>query len=200
MHHLPFLGTNFADIQTGEHKQAFNSLNNAEVNFWLDAPAMDKIFNSGIPAYVVPLNATDFARLQGFADRIQDNPAKCNTAPAQFIKNVQFANNPAPGVFVFDTLFFWDTLTVTSLWNNFVNFEDLRDLEITTLTNGDPNTVTGQLSAKELFRRDIGNLFALRRVDNPVKVGLSVKPANSDPDFKTTIQDFVFDTVCNFPQ
>lgn len=67
---------------------------------------MDKILNSGIPASVVPLNATDFARLQGFADRIQNNPAQCATAPAQFIKNLQLANNPAPGVFVFDTLFF----------------------------------------------------------------------------------------------
>lgn len=197
MHHLPFPGTDVQNIQTGEHKKAFNSLNNAEVNFWVDAPAMDKVINSGIPASIVPLNVTDFARLQGFADRIKDNPSKCNTAPAQFIQNLQFANEPAPGVFVFDTLFFWDTLAVTSLWNDFVNFEDFRDLEITTLTNGDPNTVTGQLPAEELFRRDIGNLFALNRVNNPVKLGLSVNPAIGDPDFKTTIQNLVFDLVCN---
>ena len=195
-HHLPFPGTNFENIQTGEHKKAFNSLNNAEVNFWIDAPAVDKVLNSGIPADVVPLNATNFARLQGFAQRIQDNPSQCNTAPAQYIKNVQFANSPAPGVFVFDTLFFWDTLTVASLWNDFLNFEDFSDLEITTLTNGDPSTVTGQLPEAELFRRDIGNLFALGRVDNPVRLSLSVKPAAGDPDFKTTIQDFVFGLVC----
>lgn len=85
---------------------------------------------------------------------------------------------------------------MVSLWNDFVNFEDFRDLEITTLANGDPNTVTGQLPAEELFRRDIGNLFALERVDNPVKVGLSVNPAHGDPDFKTTIQNLVFDIVC----
>lgn len=200
VHHLPFPGTNFQDIQTGEHKQAFNSLNNAEVNFWIDAPAVDKILNSGIPATIVPLNATDFARLQGFGDRIRDNSAQCATAPAQFIKNLQFANEPAPGVFVFDTLFFWDTLTVASLWNDFVNFEDARDLEITTLTNGDPRTITGQLPANELFRRDIGNLFALERVNNDVKLGLSVNPAADDPDFKTTIQNFVFGLVCNAPK
>lgn len=196
MHHLPFPGTDFQNIQTGEHKKAFNSLNNAEANFWIDAPAMDKILNSGIPTYIVPLNATNFARLQGFADRIKDNPAKCATAPAQFIKKLQLANEPNPGVFVYDTLFFWDTLAVTSLWNNFVNFEDFHDLEITTLTNGDPNTVTGQLPAKELFRRDIGNLFRLGRVNNPVKMGLSVNPASGDPDFKTTIQNLVFGLVC----
>lgn len=200
MHHLPFPGTNFQDIQTGEHKNAFNSLNNAEANFWVDAPAVDKILNSGIPTYIVPLNATNFARLQGFADRIQDNPSQCNTAPAQFIQNLQFANEPAPGFFVFDTLFFWDTLTVVSLWNNFVNFEDFSDLEITTLTNGDPNTVTGQLPAEELFRRDIGNLFALSRVDNPVKLGRSVNLATGDPDFKTIIQNLVFGLVCTSPQ
>ncbi|NMG08203.1 nucleoside hydrolase [Brasilonema sp. UFV-L1] len=195
-HHLPFPGTNFQDIQTGEHKKAFNSLNNAEVNFWLDAPAMDKILNSGIPVSIVPLNATDFAKLEGFGDRIKNNPSSCATPPAQFIQKLQFANNPAPGVFVFDTLFLWDTLTATSVWNNFVNFENFSDLEITTLTNGDPNTVTGQLSAKELFRRDIGNLFRLGRVKNPVIMGLSVNPADGDPDFKTTIQNLVFDLVC----
>ena len=196
MHHLPFPGTNFEDSQTGEHKQTFNSLNNAEFNFWVDALAVDKVLNSGIPASIAPLNATDFASLEGFAGRIQDNPAVCATAPAQFIKNLQFANQVAPGVFPFDTLFLWDTLTVTSLWNNFVNFEDFHDLEITTLTNGDPNTVTGQISAPELFRRDIGNLFRLGRVNNPVSLGLSVNPAMGDSDFKTTLQNLVFELVC----
>ncbi len=196
MHHLPFPGTNFQEIQTGEHKKAFNSLNNAEFNFWIDARAMNKVLNSGIPTDIVPLNATNFARLQGFADRIKQNPSSCATAPAQFIQNVQFANNPAPGVYVFDTLFFWDTLAVTSLWNNFVNFTDFRDLEITTLANGDPNTVTGQLPESELFRRDIGNLFRLERVNNPVKMGLSVNPAIGDPNFQTTIQNLVFNLVC----
>ncbi|KAM3113801.1 nucleoside hydrolase [Phormidesmis sp. 146-33] len=196
MHHLPFPGTNFEAIQTGESKKAFNSLNNAEFNFWIDAKAVEKLLNSGIPTDIVPLNATNFARLQGFADRIQNNPAQCKTAPAQFVKNVQLANSPAPGVFVFDGLFLWDTLAATSVWNNFVNFEDFRDLEITTLTNGDPNTVTGQISAKELFRRDIGSLFRLGRVNNPVRVGLTINPAPGDPDFKTTIQNVVFDLVC----
>lgn len=196
MHHLPFPGTNFEAIQTGEHKKAFNSLNNAEFNFWIDAKAMEKVLNSGIPVSIVPLNATDFARLQGFADRIKNNPAQCTTASAQFIKKLQFANEVAPGVFPFDTLFFWDTLAATSVWNNFVNFSDFRDLEITTLTNGDPTTVTGQLPAKELFRRDIGSLFRLGRVNNPVKLGLTVNPAPGDADFKTTIQNLVFDLVC----
>ncbi|GEM_PF-1386851 len=196
MHHLPFPGTPFQDIQTGEHKQAFNSLNNAEFNFWIDAAALTKVLNSKIPVTIVPLNATDSARLQGFGDRLRNNPSQCATAPAQFIQNLQFANSPAPGVFVFDTLFLWDTLAATSLWNNFVNFEDFHDLEVTTLTNGDPNTVTGQLSAKELFRRDIGSLFRLGRVGNPVKVGLTTNPAPGDPDFKTTIQNTVFNLVC----
>jgi inosine-uridine nucleoside N-ribohydrolase len=199
VHHLPFPGTNFEAIQTGQHKQAFNSLNNAEVNFWIDAPALDKVLNSGIPTSIVPLNATDFARLAGFATRLQENSAACNTAPAQFIKNLQLSNSPAPGVFVFDTLFFWDTLTVVSLWNEYLNFENFRDLEVTTLTNGDPNTVTGQLPANELFRRDIGNLFRLGRVKNPVKMALSVRPGEGDPDFKTTIQDRVFGIVCTQP-
>jgi inosine-uridine nucleoside N-ribohydrolase len=198
VHHLPFPGIpNFEPIQTGQNKQVFNSLNNAEVNFWIDAPALDKVLNSGIPTSIVPLNATDFARLQGFADRIQSNPAACNTAPAQFIKNVQLANSPAPGVFVFDTLFFWDTLTVLSLWNEYVNFEDFSDLEVTTLTKGDPTTVTGQLPASELFRRDIGSLFRLGRVQNPVKMALSVRTGANDPDFRTTIQNRVFGIVCN---
>ena len=197
MHHLPFPGTNFEGIQTGEHKQAFNSLNNAEFNFWIDARAMEKVLNSRIPVDIVPLNATNSAKLQGFADRIQNNPAQCQTAPAQFIKNLQLANSPAPGVFIFDGLFLWDTLAATSVWKNFVNFEDFRDLEITTLTNGDPNTVTGQISAKELFRRDIGSLFRLGRVNNPVRVGLTVNPAPGDPDFKTTIQNLVFKLVCS---
>lgn len=131
MHHLPFPGTNFQDIQTGEHKKAFNSLNNAEVNFWLDAPAVDKVLNSGIPTYIVPLNATNFARLQGFGDRIKDNPAKCATAPAQFIKNLQF-----------------------------VNFQDFRELEITTLTNGDPNTVTGKLPAETRGQGGLAGQFS----------------------------------------
>ncbi|MBC7970089.1 MAG: nucleoside hydrolase, partial [Verrucomicrobia bacterium] len=196
MHHLPFPGTPFQDIQTGEHKQAFNSLNNAEFNFWIDAAALTKVLNSKIPVTIVPLNATDSARLQGFGDRLRNNPSQCATAPAQFIQNLQFANSPAPGVFVFDTLFLWDTLAATSLWNNFVNFENFHDLEVTTLTNGDPNTVTGQLSAKELFRRDIGSLFRLGRVSNPVKVGLTTNPAPGDPDFKTTIQNTVFNLVC----
>ncbi|MBW4520939.1 MAG: nucleoside hydrolase [Scytolyngbya sp. HA4215-MV1] len=197
MHHLPFPGTNFQSIQTGEHKQAFNSLNNAEFNFWVDAPAVEKVLNSGIPAAIVPLNATDFARLEGFATRIQANSKACNTAPAQFIKNLQLSNQPAPGFFVYDTLFFWDTLTAVSLWNNFVNFQDFHDLEITTLKNGDPNTVTGQLPAETLFRRDIGNLFRLGRVNQPVKMGLSVNPAAGDPTFTKTIQDTVFNIVCN---
>jgi inosine-uridine nucleoside N-ribohydrolase len=196
MHHLPFPGTDFAAIQTGEHKQAFNSLNNAEFNFWIDAPAVDRVINSGIPAKIVPLNATDFARMNGFADRIQNSPTQCATAPAQFMKKVQFSNQPAPGVFVFDGLFFWDTLTAVSLWNDFVVFDNFSDLEITTLKNGDPNTVTGQLPAQELFRRDIGNLFRLGRVRNPVQLSRRVKPAAGDPDFKTTIQNFVFNTVC----
>jgi inosine-uridine nucleoside N-ribohydrolase len=198
MHHLPFPGTNFESIQTGTHKQAFNSLNNAEFNFWVDAPAVEKVLRSGIPAAIVPLNATDFARLEGFADRIQANSRACNTAPAQFIKNLQRSNQPAPGFFVFDTLFFWDTLTAVSLWKkNFVNFQDFPDLEITTLKNGDPNTVTGQLPAETLFRRDIGNLFRLGRVNQPIKLALSVNPASGDPNFTKTIQDTVFDIVCN---
>ena len=197
MHHLPFPGTNFEAIQTGEHKKAFNSLNNAEFNFWIDARAMEKVLNSGIPVDIVPLNATNSAKLQGFADRIQNNPAQCQTAPAQFIKNLQLSNSPAPGVFIYDGLFLWDTLAATSVWKNFVNFEDSRDLEITTLTNGDPNTVTGQISAKELFRRDIGSLFRLGRVSNPVRLGLTVNPAPGDPDFKTTIQNLVFKLVCS---
>jgi inosine-uridine nucleoside N-ribohydrolase len=196
MHHLPFPGTNFQEIQTGEQKKAFNSLNNAEFNFWIDAPAMAKALNSGIPVSIVPLNATDSARLQGFADRLKNNPSQCTTAPAQFIQKLQFANNPAPGVFVFDTLFLWDTLAATSLWNDFANFENFQDLEITTLTNGDPTTVTGQLSASELFRRDIGSLFRRGKVNNPVKLALSTKPASGDPDFKTTIQNYVFGLVC----
>jgi len=197
MHHLPFPGTNFQSIQTGEHKQAFNSLNNAEFNFWIDALAVDKVLNSGIPVSIVPLNATNFASLQGFADRLKQNPSKCTTAPAQFIQKLQFANQPSPGVFPFDTLFLWDTLAVTSLWNNFVNFKDFRDLEITTLRKGDPNTVTGRLPARELFRRDIGSLFRRGRVDNPVKMGLTVNPAPGDPNFKTTIQNLAFNLVCN---
>ena len=197
MHHLPFPGTNFESIQTGEHKKAFNSLNNAEFNFWIDARAMEKVLNSGIPVDIVPLNATNSAKLQGFADRIQNNPTQCQTAPAQFIKNLQLSNSPAPGVFIYDGLFLWDTLAATSVWKNFVNFEDFRDLEITTLTNGDPNTVTGQISAKELFRRDIGSLFRLGRVNNPVRLGLTVNPAPGDPDFKTTIQNLVFKLVCD---
>ncbi|MGV0026620.1 nucleoside hydrolase [Phormidesmis priestleyi] len=196
MHHLPFPGTNFEAIQTGEHKKAFNSLNNAEFNFWIDAKAVERVLNSGIPIDIVPLNATNFARLQGFADRIQNNPAQCQTAPAQFVKNLQLANSPAPGVFIFDGLFLWDTLAATSVWNNFVNFEEFRDLEITTLTNGDPSTVTGQIAAKELFRRDIGSLFRLGRVNNPVRMGFTVNPAPGDPDFKTTIQNLVFGLVC----
>lgn len=199
MHHLPFPGTNFEAIQTGEHKKAFNSLNNAEFNFWIDALAMDKVLNSGIPVSIVPLNATDQARLQGFGDRLKNNPAQCATAPAQFMKNLQFANSPAPGVFIFDTLFFWDTLAATSLWNDFVNFEDYSDLEITTLTKGDPTTVTGQIPARELFRRDIGSLFRLGRVNNPVKLALSTNPAPGDPDFKTTIQNLVYGLVCTAP-
>jgi inosine-uridine nucleoside N-ribohydrolase len=196
MHHLPFPGTDFEAIQTGEHKQAFNSLNNAEFNFWIDAPAVDRVLNSGIPATIVPLNATDFARLNGFAARINNNPQQCATPAAQFIQKVQLANQPVPGVFAFDGLFLWDTLTAVSLWNDFVEFENFSDLEITTLTKGDPSTVTGQIPAKELFRRDIGNLYRLGKVRNPVKMALKVKPAAGDPDFQTTIQNFVFKTVC----
>ncbi|MBD0268520.1 MAG: nucleoside hydrolase [Cyanobacteria bacterium Co-bin8] len=197
MHHLPFPGTNFEGIQTNQHKQAFNSLNNAEFNFWVDALAVDKVLNSGISTSIVPLNATDSANLAGFADRIENNPAVCNTAPAQFVKTLQRSNQPAPGVFVFDTLFFWDTLTVASLWNDFVSFVPFNDLEITTLTNGDPTTVTGQIPQAELFRRDIGNMFRRNRVNNPVEMALSVKPAAGDEDFAETIQDFVFGVVCD---
>ncbi len=111
-HHLPFPGTEFQGIQTGQHKKVFNSLNNAEANFWTDAVAVDKILNSGIPVYIVPLNATNEARLTGFADRLQSNP-QCATAPAQFMKNLQLSNQPAPGFYVYDTLFFWDTLAAT---------------------------------------------------------------------------------------
>lgn len=196
MHHLPFPGTNFESIQTGQNKQVFNSLNNAEFNFWIDAPAVDKVLRSGIPVAIVPLNATDTAKLQGFAARIENNPAKCATAPAQLIKNVQLANNPAPGVFVFDGLFFWDTLATTSLWNNFVKLEDFSDLEITTLTNGDPTTDTGPLTRQELFKRDSGNLFRLGRVHNPVKLALTTIPAPGDPNFQTTIQNYVFSLIC----
>jgi len=59
------------------------------VNFWLDALAMDKVLNSGIPVNIVPLNATDSARLQGFDSRIKNNPSRCATAPAQFIQKLQ---------------------------------------------------------------------------------------------------------------
>ncbi|MBD0270163.1 MAG: hypothetical protein ICV77_17940 [Cyanobacteria bacterium Co-bin8] len=97
---------------------------------------------------------------------------------------------------MFDTLFFWDTLTVASLWNDFVSFVPFNDLEITTLTNGDPTTVTGQIPQAELFRRDIGNMFRRNRVNNPVEMALSVKTAAGDEDFAETIQDFVFGVVC----
>ena len=161
--HLPYPGTEYESIQTGQHKKAFNSLNNAEANFWTDAVAVNKILNSGIPAYIVPLNATNEAKLIGFADRLQSNP-HCTTAPAQFMKALQLSNQPSPGVYVYDTLFLWDTLAATSIWKDYVNFEDFSDLEITTLTNGDPTTVTGQIPAAELFRRDIGNLFRRGRL------------------------------------
>ena len=194
-HHLPFPGTDFENIQTGQHKKAFNSLNNAEANFWIDAVAINKILNSGIPAYIVPLNATNEARLTGFADRLQSNP-RCATPSAQFMKNLQLSNQPTSGVYVYDTLFFWDTLAATSIWKDYVNFENFSDLEITTLTNGDPRTVTGQISVAELFRRDIGNLFRRGRYNHPVKLALSAKPAEGDPDFKTTIQNYVIGLAC----
>ena len=148
----------------------------------------------------MPLNATDAARLSGFADRLTNNPAQCATAPAQFIRQLQLSNQLAldgGGVlYIYDTLFFWDTLAATSVWNDFVNFEDFHDLEITTLTNGDPTTVTGQIPAAELFRRDIGSLFRRGKVNNPVRLALSAKPAPGDADFKTTIQNYVFGLVC----
>lgn len=194
--HLPDAGTGFEAIQTHTHKNIFNSLNHAEANFWTDAVAVDKILNSGIPADIVPLNATDAARLKGFADRLTNNAAQCATAPAQFIKKLQRSNQLSTGDYVYDTLFFWDTLAVTSVWNDFVNFEDFHDLEITTLTNGDPTTVTGQLPASELFRRDIGSLFRRGKVNHPVRLALSAKPASGDPDFQTTIQNYVFGLVC----
>ena len=194
--HLPDTGTGFEAIQTHTHKNIFNSLNNAEANFWTDAVAFDKILKSGIPVDIVPLNATDSARLKGFADRLSSNPTQCATPSAQFIKKLQLSNQLSTGDYVYDTLFFWDTLAVTSVWNDFVSFEDFHDLEITTLTNGDPTTVTGQISAQELFRRDIGNLFRRGKVNHPVRLALSAKPASGDPDFKTTIQNYVFGLVC----
>ena len=198
-HHLPFPGTEFESIQTGQHKKAFNSLNNAEANFWTDAVAVNKILNSGIPAYIVPLNATEVAKLAGFADRLKSNP-QCATPTAEFMKNLQLSNQPSPGAYVYDTLFFWDTLAATSIWKDYVNFEDFSDLEITTLTNGDPTTVTGQLPAAELFRRDIGNLFRRGRYNHPVKLALSVNLAEGDPDFKTTIQNYVISLACTAQQ
>lgn len=198
--HLPDSGTGFEAIQTHTHKNIFNSLNNAEANFWTDAIAVSKILRSGIPADIVPLNATDAARLKGFADRLTNNPTQCATAPAQFIRKLQLANQLPSGEYIYDTLFFWDTLAVTSLWNDFVNFEDFHDLEITTLTNGDPTTVTGQLPAAALFRRDIGSLFRRGKENHPVRMALSAKPANGDPDFKTTIQNYVFGLVCTAQQ
>ncbi|XGV94466.1 MAG: hypothetical protein ACAF41_17130 [Leptolyngbya sp. BL-A-14] len=198
--HLPDQGTGFEAIQTHTHKNIFNSLNNAEANFWTDATAVDEILNSGVPVDIVPLNATDSARLAGFADRLTNNPAQCATAPAQFIRQLQLSNQLTLDnggiLYIYDTLFFWDTLAATSVWNDFVNFEDFHDLEITTLTNGDPTTVTGQIPASELFRRDIGNLFRRGKVNNPVRLALSAKPAPGDPDFKTTIQNYVFGLVC----
>ena len=193
--HLPYPGTDFESIQTRQHKKAFNSLNNAEANFWIDAVAVNKILNSGIPAYIVPLNATNEARLAGFADRLQSNP-HCTTAPAQFMKALQLSNQPTPGFYVYDTLFLWDTLAATSIWKDYVNFENFSDLEITTLTNGDPKTVTRQIPAAELFRRDIGTLFRRGRYNNPVHLALTVKPAKGDPDFTTTIQKYVISLAC----
>lgn len=198
--HLPDMGTGFEAIQTHTHKNIFNSLNNAEANFWTDATAVNEILNSGVPVAIVPLNATDAARLSGFADRLTSSPAQCATAPAQFIRQLQLSNQVAldgGGVlYIYDTLFFWDTLAATSVWNDFVNFENFHDLEITTLKNGDPTTVTGQIPASELFRRDIGSLFRRGKVSNPVQLALSAKPAPGDPDFKTTIQNYVFGLVC----
>ena len=155
--------------------------------------------NDVVPAYIVPLNATDEARLTGFADRLQSNP-QCATAQAQFMKNLQLSNQPSPGVYVYDTLFFWDTLAATSIWKDYVNFEDFSDLEITTLTNGDPTTVTGQVPPAELFRRDLGNLFRRGRYNHPVKLALSAKPAEGDPDLKTTIQNYVISLACTARQ
>jgi inosine-uridine nucleoside N-ribohydrolase len=195
-HHLPDTGTGFEAIQTHTHKNIFNSLNHAEANFWTDAVAVDKILKSGIPVDIIPLNATDSARLKGFDDRLTASPVQCATASAQFIKKLQLANQLPDGSYVYDTLFFWDTLAVASVWKDFVNFEDFRDLEITTLTNGDPTTVTGQLPAAELFRRDIGTLFRRGKVNHPVKLALSAKPASGDPNFQTTIQNYVFGLVC----
>ncbi len=197
--HLPDTGTGFEAIQTHTHKNIFNSLNHAEANFWTDAAAVNEILNSGVPVDIVPLNATDEARLKGFADRLTSNSAQCATAPAQFIKNLQRSNQLSTDtgvLYIYDTLFFWDTLAATSVWKDLVNFEDFHDLEITTLTNGDPTTVTGQISAAELFRRDIGNLFRRGKVNHPVRLALSAKPAPGDPDFKTTIQNYVFGLVC----
>ncbi len=57
-------------------------------------------------------------------------------------------------------------------------------------------TVTGQLPQSELFRRDIGNLFRRGFHSNPVKLALSAKPAQGDPDFKTTIQNYVISVAC----
>jgi hypothetical protein len=73
---------------------------------------------------------------------------------------VHNVSNPLPQITFSNRSLLWDTLTVASLWNNFVSFVPFNNLEITTSTNGDPTTVTGQLSRAEVFRRDIGNLFS----------------------------------------
>ena len=121
----------------------------------------------------------------------------CNTVEAQLMKRI--INSHPFDVFKF--LFFWDTLTVSTLWDNdLVVFDDTPQLQITTLTKGDKNTFqSSSLNKKKLYKRDAGKLYFDEKSDmNPIQAASSTIP-NDDVNFSVKFQQMLVDLTCNLP-
>jgi inosine-uridine nucleoside N-ribohydrolase len=213
-HHIPDDGcdpTQEDCFQTNQHTSVddprangivFDSLNNAEFNFWVDPKAIDVILDSGVPSQIVSLGATNNARTAGFVDLVDGldeevQGAGCNTVEAQLMKRIINSHS----FDVFQSLFFWDTLTVSTLWDDdLVVFDDTPQLQMATLKKSDKNTFqNSSLSKKKLYKRDAGKLYFDDKSDmNPIQAASSTIP--NDVNFSVKLQQMLVDLTCNIPQ
>jgi inosine-uridine nucleoside N-ribohydrolase len=178
---------------------AFNALNNAEYNMFVDSSAADVSIKSGIPNFLVGINATQYVPLDGFRVKLGNaiEAQTCKTPAAQFVFGVQSINTSDGSFFGYDTLFFWDELALTSiseLNNNFVHFES-KNIGMTTRTSGENHQALNPANNNAaIWPRDAGKMYEVAG-GSAANVGMGV---NASPEvFKETFQTYIFNILCS---
>ncbi len=173
----------------------FNALNNAEYNVFIDSYSTDVSLKSGIKSNYVGVNATQYVPLDGFRTTLGNAIASgaCTTPAAKFVYGVQSANTPDGNFFGYDTLYLWDTLALTSIFNNFVDYQD-KTISVTTRTSGENHTNPFPNDNAAIWPRDAGKIYEDPN-GSEAKVGMGVI---GDPSaFKQTFQDYIYDVLCS---